>query len=127
MIEQLATEYFHSRPNRDLPKAKLAVLFLASSGSGKSTIRQLLVDKLGTTYFCNDEVRALLARHKQDMTPKVVIDATWEQWRQRAANQCIVFDSNMSSSYMHPTSYYHAAKRHGYQTCIIRIDLPHEE
>jgi predicted kinase len=124
MQAKLIDSYFASRPNKEFRHAKIAVLFLACSGSGKSTITEKIVKELHATYLRNDDARLLLNQHHLEVSPKVIIDSTWRQLRHNSENQFIVFDSNMSAYYMHKDSYYNVALELGYRTFIITIDLP---
>jgi predicted kinase len=42
-------------------------------------------------------------------------------------NHFIVFDSNLSSYYMHDDSYYHSVLNKGYQVYVIALDIPEAE
>jgi predicted kinase len=42
-------------------------------------------------------------------------------------NHFIVFDSNLSSYYMHYDSYYHSVLNKGYQVYVIALDIPEAE
>jgi predicted kinase len=128
IISELADLYFQSRPNKDRHNGKLAVLFLACSGAGKSTIRQKVVEELGATYVCNDEVRQILNDRGLPMTYlKPVVDKTWQQLHEETSNGFIVFDSNLSSYYMHEDSYSNTAVKLGYMRYVIALDLSEEE
>src|SRR5581483_5701168 len=123
-VDNLVNIYFDSRPNKDRQHDKLAVLFLACSGAGKSTIRERLVEELGATYVCNDEVRYILDEYNLPISLlKPIVDKTWQKLTKDSGNNFIVFDSNLSSYYMHSDSYYHSVKRLGFRIYIISLDL----
>lgn len=124
-IAKIVSSYAASRPNKDKVHPKIAVLFLACSGAGKSTITQKIVEELGATYLRNDDARTLL--DGQEVSPKHVIDATWGKIKRESKNQFVVFDSSMSNYYMHQDSYYNVARREGYKIFIIAIDVPKYE
>lgn len=128
VIDKLTQTYFDTRPNRDESHGKVAVLFLASSGAGKSTIREMLVRELGATYVCNDEVRALLDEYRQPIKLlKPIVDNVWMKLTAESNNHFIIFDSNLSSYYMHDNSYYHSVRKHGYRVYIIALNIPEVE
>ena len=127
-VDNLVNIYFDSRPNKDRQHDKLAVLFLACSGAGKSTIRERLVEELGATYVCNDEVRYILDEYNLPISLlKPIVDKTWQKLTKDSGNNFIVFDSNLSSYYMHSDSYYHSVKRLGFRIYIISLDLAEDE
>lgn len=127
-MQTLTQNYFNTRPNREEPHGKVAVLFLASSGAGKSTIRTKIVDELQATYVCNDEVRALLSTVNQPFYYiKPIVDSVWQQLEAQSANHFIIFDSNLSSYYMHDDSYYHTVLNHGFKVYVVALDIPEDE
>lgn len=127
MISSIANQYFDSRPNKDQVHPKITVLFLACSGAGKTTITQKIVEELGATYLRNDDARLLLEKYGCDISPKRVINDTWQRIKLESKNQFVVFDSSMSSYYMHEDSYYNVARREGYRIFIIAVDVPKNE
>lgn len=127
-LERLTQTYLNTQPNTDIAQPDLAIFFLASSGSGKSTVRRAIVEKLNATYVCNDEVRDLLAKHPEAIAAgvqlKEIVDAAVHRLRHEMLNHFIVFDSNLSAYYMHADSYLSSTKRAGIPVYIIGIDLP---
>jgi adenylate kinase family enzyme len=127
-MQTLTQNYFNARPNREVPHGNVAVLFLASSGAGKSTIRAKIVDELQATYVCNDEVRALLTAINQPFYfIKPIVDSVWQRLESESANHFVVFDSNLSSYYMHEDSYFHTVLNHGFKVYVIALDIPENE
>lgn len=127
-LQDLTKTYYDSRPNRDVPHNRVAVLFLASSGAGKSTIRERIVSELKSTYVCNDEVRGLLTEVDQPFYYiKPIVDSVWQRLERESANHFIVFDSNLSSYYMHDDSYYHTVLNHGFKVYVVALDIPETE
>lgn len=123
-FEEIAEAYFSSRPNLSLTRDQLGVFFIACPGSGKSTLRQKLVDEYGATYVCNDEVRVLLAENgRDDSWVYQVVDLTWRRIMGESNNHLIVFDSDVSRSYVQNRGYLRNMESEGIATFVIEIDL----
>lgn len=127
----MVSEYYATRPNLHVSKAPLCVLFFACSGSGKSTIRRLLVDELQATYVCNDEVRELLKKYpqaaEQGIELKEIVARTVEKIYAEAPNKFVIFDNNIVHYYMHADSYLNVAKAHQRPTFIIGLEVSESE
>ncbi|HEV7454326.1 MAG TPA: AAA family ATPase [Candidatus Saccharimonadales bacterium] len=126
----LVDAYFATRPNLATPKPSLAVFFLASSGSGKTTIRKAIVDQFGATYTCNDEVRKLMDHPKDNSAAgvelKSVVADVWRKIMTETPNHFVVFDNDISHYYMHADSYWKVAERENVPVFVIEIDLPRQ-
>lgn len=127
LINGIAQEYYDSRPNKEVAHKKLAVFFIASPGSGKTSLRLRIVEELQATYICNDEVRALLTeRNLPAELLRPVVKAVWERLSLEAPNKFIVFDSNVSASFAQPNSYINLTKAKSYELFIVRFDIKPE-
>jgi predicted kinase len=126
--QALVDAYFATRPNLATPQPPMAVFFLASSGSGKTTIRKAIVDYFGATYTCNDEVRELMGRPNDNSAAgvelKVVVADVWRRIMSETPNHFVVFDNDISHYYMHADSYWQVAERQSVPVFVIEIDLP---
>lgn len=126
LLGKLVQEYYGSRPNLETYNSPFCIFFFACSGSGKSTIRNYLVNRLDATYVCNDEVRMLLMNHAEEndseVTLKQVVEMTVEKIFSEAKNHLVVFDNNIAQYYMHEDSYLNVAKKHNRPVFIIGLD-----
>jgi guanylate kinase len=127
MIDDVAEKYFMSRPYRDHPNPKIAVFFLACSGSGKTSVTEAIVSQFGATSLSNDDARQFIRELDLVISPRLILHKTWDKLRAETPNGFIVFDSSMSNYYNHEDSYYKTAIHLGYSTFIIAIDLSKEE
>jgi len=95
LLNKLVDEYYAGRPNLLISNPALCVFFFACSGSGKTTIRRMLVDKLKATYVCNDEIRELLAKYpeavEQGIELKTIVAETVEKIFRESPNRLIIF------------------------------------
>lgn len=130
ILKSLVEEYYEARPNLDVDNKPLCIFFFACSGSGKSTTRKLLVDKLQATYVCNDEVRELLAEHPEatehGIELKNIIAATVENIFAKSPNKLVIFDNNIIRYYMHDDSYLNVATTNHRPVFIIGLDVSEE-
>lgn len=131
LLTKLVEEYYATRPNLDVINAPLCILFFACSGSGKSTTRRLLVNDLGATYVCNDEVRELLAKYPEateaGIELKTVIAETVEKIFAEASNKLVIFDSNIIQYYQYGDSYLNVAKANHRPFFIIGLEASEEQ
>lgn len=124
---QLAEEYLSTRPNLELRNPGFCVFFAAPPGSGKSTLRRTIVDKLRATYFCNDEVRELIAKHSSGTpAPNIgnIVLETWSDILNHSHNRFVVFDNTISNYHFNPDSYLNTARRRHLPVYIVSIELP---
>lgn len=128
LLNELVETYFQSRPNLHKPRNLLSIFFLACSGAGKSTLRKTIVEKLGATYVCNDEVRALLEAHpiaiEHGVLLKEIVANTWQKIITEASNKMVVFDNNIIQYYMYPDSYLQVSIRETIPNFVICVDIP---
>jgi predicted kinase len=128
LLHGLVEIYFQSRPNLGKPNKPLSIFFLACSGAGKSTLRKIIVEELGATYVCNDEVRALLDTNpdavKHNVLLKEIVTSTWQRILAESENKMVVFDNNIIQYYQHHDSYLNASIRKDIPTFVIRLDIP---
>ncbi|MBP7807277.1 hypothetical protein KA047_02160 [Candidatus Saccharibacteria bacterium] len=131
LLKKLAEEYYASRPNLEVSNSPLCIFFFACSGSGKSTTRRLLVDKLDATYVCNDEVRILLKKYpkatEQGIELKAIVAEVVEKIFALAPNKLVVFDNNIIQYYMHGDSYLNVANANRRPVFIIGLEATEEE
>lgn len=131
LLNDLIQEYYSSRPNLNVHHNPLCVFFVACSGAGKSTIRRLLVEKLGATYVCNDEVRLLLKKYpesnKQGIELKDIIAGVVKKIFAEAHNKLVIYDNSIIQYYMHADSYLNVAKTNRLPVCIIGLSATIEK
>ncbi len=131
LLKKLVEEYYSGRPNLAVDNASLCIFFFACSGSGKSTIRRQIVEKLHATYVCNDEVRELIAKYPeasyQGIELKTVVAKTVEKIFAEAPNKLVVFDNNIIRHYVHNDSYLNVAKANKRPVFIIGIEAAEQE
>jgi gluconate kinase len=131
LLDELVSEYYLSRPNLQISNGELCVFFFACSGAGKTTTRRLLVNKLGATYVCNDEVRGLLARYpeaaRQGIGLKDIVTKTVERIFTEAPNKLVIFDNNIIQYYVHADSYLNVARAHQRPIFIIGLESSESE
>ena len=126
---RLAEQYLATRPNLQVRNPGFCVFFAAVPGSGKSTLRQALVERFQATYFCNDEVRNLIAAHpKANPAPVIgnIVLGSWAVILNHHQNHFVVFDNTISQYHHNYDSYLNTARRRQLPTYIVSIDLPRE-
>ncbi|HEX8227302.1 MAG TPA: AAA family ATPase [Candidatus Saccharimonadales bacterium] len=128
VLNAMAEAHFMARPNLDLVRNDMIVLYMAPPGSGKSTLRQAIVAATGATYICNDEIRDIIAQHPEAAGHGITIGdvglRVWEMITTRSRNHLIVFDNTISKYYMNEDSYLNTGRRQGYRVYIVQIDIP---
>lgn len=131
LLDKLVFEYYSSRPNLGISHHALCVFFFACSGSGKTTTRKLLVERLRTTYVCNDEVRLLLEKYpeavEQGVELKTIVAETITKIFTEARNKLVIYDNNIIQYYMHGDSYINVARANHLPVFVIGLEAPEEE
>lgn len=123
----IASGYYAALPHKTTANPKSLILFSGVPGAGKTTIATAIQARFSALRISNDEIRDRILAAQPSITGarrehiKFLAGETLLTTLAQAPNGLIVADisCDRSANYYGPW-----AKKHGYQTLVLRLDIP---